>query len=254
MADILPAYQPDEAARLEAELDRGRLPRHVGVIMDGNGRWGLNRGMTREYGHRESVDAMRATVTAADDLGIPYLSLFCFSTENVDRPDTEVQSLFTLFNDVLDVETRKLHEKNVRIVISGMVELLPPPLPEKFNQAVELTAGNSGLTLNLCVMYSGRSELIEAVRQLAAAAVAGKLDPTRLDERRFREFFYHPEIPDVDLTIRTSGEQRISNFLIWQMAYSELIFTDVFWPDFSRHDFMAALTAYQQRRRRFGRV
>jgi undecaprenyl diphosphate synthase len=208
MADILPAYQPDAAARLEAELDRDSLPRHVGVIMDGNGRWGLNRGMTREYGHRESVDAMRATVTAADDLGIPYLSLFCFSTENVDRPDTEVQSLFTLFNDVLDVETRKLHEKNVRIVISGMVELLPPPLPEKFNQAVELTAGNTGLTLNLCVMYSGRSELIEAVRKLAAQAAAGRLDPARLDERRFREFLYHPEIPDVDLTIRTSGEQR----------------------------------------------
>lgn len=254
MADLLPAYQPDAAARLEAELDHSNLPRHVGVIMDGNGRWGLNRGMTREYGHRESVDAMRATVTAADDLGIPYLSLFCFSTENVDRPDTEVQSLFTLFNDVLDVETRKLHEKNVRIVISGMVELLPEPLPEKFNQAVELTAGNTGLTLNLCVMYSGRSELIEAVRKLAAAAAAGKLDPSRLDERRFREFFYHPEIPDVDLAIRTSGEQRISNFLIWQMAYSELIFTDVFWPDFSRYDFMAALTDFQRRRRRFGRV
>jgi undecaprenyl diphosphate synthase len=254
MADILPAYEPDEAAQIEAALDSERLPRHVGVIMDGNGRWGLNRGMTREYGHRESVDAMRATVTAADDLGIPYLSLFCFSTENVDRPDTEVLSLFTLFNDVLDVETRKLHEKNVRIVISGMVELLPAPLPEKFQHAVELTSANDGLTLNLCVMYSGRSELVEAARQLAQAAVAGELDPARLDERRFRQYFYHPEIPDVDLVIRTSGEQRISNFLIWQMAYSELVFTDVFWPDFSRADFMGALAFYQRRRRRFGRV
>ncbi|MBN2083537.1 di-trans,poly-cis-decaprenylcistransferase [bacterium] len=254
MAETLPADNFDRAAELEASLNRQALPRHVGVVMDGNGRWGVNHGMTREYGHRESVDAMRTTVTAADDLQIPYLSLFCFSTENMGRPDSEVASLFDLFNDVLDVETRKLHAKNVRIITSGMVELLPDPLPEKFRQAVGLTGGNQGLTLNLCVMYSGRSEIIEAARSIAQAAQAGQLKPEQLDERRFQQFLFHPDLPDADLVIRTSGEQRISNFLIWQMAYSELVFTDVLWPDFSRADFLTALLEYQRRGRRFGLV
>ena len=222
--------------------------------MDGNGRWGIERGMTREYGHRESVDAMRTTVTAANDLGMGYLSLFCFSTENIDRPLDEVTSLFALFNEVLDNEPPRLHEKNVRIITSGLVELLPDPLPAKFTDAIALTQGNTGLTLNLCVMYSGRSELVEAMKKAITAAIEGQLDTTALDEGYFSRFLYHPELPDVDLMIRTSGELRISNFLLWQMAYSELVFTEVLWPDFSRADFLAALLEYQRRSRRFGRV
>jgi undecaprenyl diphosphate synthase len=254
MSQVLPAQHLSAAAELEAQLDRGSLPRHVGVIMDGNGRWGIGRGMPREYGHRESVDAMRTAVTAADDLGIGALSLFCFSTENIDRPADEVASLFALFNDVLDAEPPQLHARGVRIVTSGLVELLPEPLPAKFADAVELTQANTGLILNLCVMYSGRSELIEAVKKLAAAAMQGEFDIDALDERLFRSFLYHAELPDLDLVIRTSGELRISNFLLWQMAYSELVFTEVLWPDFSRADFLAALLEYQRRSRRFGRV
>lgn len=254
MANVIPAQVAADAGKLEAQLASDGLPRHVSVIMDGNGRWGVDHGMTREYGHRESVDAMRTTVTVADDLGISYLSLFCFSTENISRPLGEVESLFKLFNDVLDVETQKLHKKNVRIVTSGLINLLPDPLPEKFSDAIALTAGNSGLTLNLCVMYSGRCELLDGVKQLLAAAAAGDFDPAQLDEESIRRFFYQPELPDIDLVIRTSGELRISNFMLWQMAYSELVFTEVLWPDFTRADFVAALLAYQERRRRFGRV
>ena len=254
MSDVRTDRESSRAVALTEGLEPTAMPRHVGVIMDGNGRWGVARGMDREYGHREAVDALRATVTAADDLGVGYLSLYCFSTENINRPDREVNSLFKLFDEVLDNEVRVLNAKNVRIVISGMTELLPEPLPQKFAQAVELTAGNTGLVLNLCVMYSGRSEIIEAVKRIAGEARDGRLDPARLDERRFEQYLFQPELPEIDLTIRTSGEMRISNFLLWQMAYSELVFTDVLWPDFNRDGFMSALREYQLRQRRFGRV
>ena len=252
IADQTP--QDLRARELEAALDRAQLPHHVAVIMDGNGRWGVQHGMTREYGHHESVDAMRTTVTAASDLGLQFLSLFCFSTENIQRPLNEVQSLFELFNEVLDLEPEKLHKKNVRIITSGMIEQLPEPLPHKFAKAIELTANNTGLTLNLCVMYSGRSELIQATRRAAQAIAAGELNPDELNEHTLKRYFYHPELPDPDLVIRTSGEKRISNFLLWQLAYSELIFSDILWPDFSRADFLTALYEFQQRNRRFGKV
>jgi undecaprenyl diphosphate synthase len=245
--------QPD-TRHLEAQLEPELLPVHVGVIMDGNGRWGVAHGGTREYGHRESVDAMRSTVTAASDLGVRYLSLFCFSVENLQRPPAEVGSLFKLFNEVLDFEPTRLNEKNVRIVTSGMLNLLPDPLPEKFSNAIELTRNNTGLMLNLCVMYSGRMELLESMRALAQAARDGSFDLADLDEASFRQFLCRPEIPDLDLVIRTSGEMRISNFLLWQMAYSELYFCDVLWPDFSRPQFIEALLDYQRRQRRFGKV
>jgi undecaprenyl diphosphate synthase len=230
------------------------LPHHVAIVMDGNGRWGQERGMTRAYGHRESVDSVRQAVTLADDLKIPYLSLFCFSTENTQRPEDEVESLFRLFHDTLDAEVDKLHKKNVRIETTGLVDMLPTELASKFHRAVSVTENNTGLTLNLCVMYSGRCEIIEAVKKAAAAINAGELDPDLLTERRFRQFLFKPEIPDPDLVIRTSGEMRISNFLLWQMAYSELVFTDVLWPDFGRLNFLECLSEYQQRSRRFGRV
>jgi undecaprenyl diphosphate synthase len=254
MADTIKTILLPDTSHLEAQLDPDTLPVHVGVIMDGNGRWGVSHGGTREYGHRESVDAMRSTVTAASDLGVKHLSLFCFSVENLQRPPTEVGSLFKLFNDVLDFEPTRLNAKNVRIVTSGMLNLLPSPLPEKFSDAIELTKNNTGLTLNLCVMYSGRMELLESMRALAQAARDGSFDLDDLDEASFRQFLCQPGIPDLDLVIRTSGEMRISNFLLWQMAYSELYFCDVLWPDFSRASFIEALLDYQQRQRRFGKV
>jgi undecaprenyl diphosphate synthase len=222
--------------------------------MDGNGRWGVGHGGTREYGHRESIDAMRTVVTTASDVGIGHLSLFCFSTENIDRPPGEVASLFQLFNDVLDTEPAELHLMNVRILTSGFIEYLPPPLPEKFVQACSLTERNTGLTLNLCVMYSGRSELVEAARSLARDVAEGVISLEDIDERQFNSRLFHPELPDLDLLIRTSGEQRISNFLLWQSAYSELVFSEVLWPDYSQPDFLDALLEFQHRNRRFGRV
>jgi undecaprenyl diphosphate synthase len=254
MAKILTSQPPETAEALSARLVPGLLPTHVGVIMDGNGRWGVDHGGAREYGHRESVDAMRTVVTAADDLGIKCLSLYCFSTENLDRPLAEVESLFKLFNDVLDTETQELHRKNTRILTSGFVEYLPAPLPEKFARACKLTAANTGLTLNLCVMYSGRSELIRAVQQLARRAAAGELAPAEIDEGALEQHLFQPGLPEIDLVIRTSGELRISNFLLWQMAYAELVFSEVLWPDYSRADFIAALCEYQWRQRRFGGV
>lgn len=254
MANVISAQPESAAEAIQRQLVPGALPQHVAVIMDGNGRWGEGHGMTRAYGHRESVEAVRRCVTAADDLGLKYLSLFCFSTENTNRPLDEVSSLFKLFDDVLDAETEKLHRKQVRIVVTGMLDLLPEELAAKFRSAIDRTSANTGLQLNLCVMYSGRSELLCAMQQLLEAVQRGEFKPERLSERSFRQFLFHPEIPDPDLVIRTSGEQRISNFLLWQMAYSELVFTEVLWPDFSRADFMAALHEFQLRSRRFGKV
>jgi undecaprenyl diphosphate synthase len=243
MHPMLTAQGEERAAEFEAALEPGHLPTHVAVIMDGNGRWGQARGLTRTDGHRESIEAIRRTVTAADDLHLGYLSLYCFSTENLQRPVDEVDSLFHLFAEVLNSETDELHRKNVRIIVTGMLDYLPEELAAQFHTAIALTKDNTGLTLNLCVMYSGRAEII-----------AGRFDPARLNERTFRQFLFQPSVPDPDLVIRTSGELRISNFLLWQMAYSEMVFTEVLWPDFTRADFLAALLDYQQRARRFGKV
>jgi undecaprenyl diphosphate synthase len=228
------------------------LPRHVAIIMDGNGRWGLLHGLTRCDGHRCATDAMWRAVDTADRLGIGYLSLYAFSTENVNRPIEEVTALFTLFSAVLDDETPNLHRRNVRVVVTGELDDLPAPLPGKFRQTTALTQENTGLVLNLCIMYSGRTELLRAARLAGEAAARGDFSLADLDEEKLRRGFYHPSIPDVDLTIRTSGEQRISNFLLWQMAYSELVFTQVLWPDFNEADFLAAILQFQGRNRRFG--
>lgn len=239
---------------MKSTLGLDTVPRHVAVIMDGNGRWGIGQGETREFGHRGSIEAMRAVVNAASDLGIKHLSLFCFSTENIDRPPQEVQGLFDLFIEVLDHEPPELNEKNVRILTSGFVDYLPEPLPSKFAAARELTKHNDGLQLNLCVMYSGRSELVETAKRIAKDAISGKLDPEQLDEEKFASYLYQEGMPDIDLVIRTSGEMRISNFLLWHMAYSEMYFSEVLWPDFNRDHFVTALLDYQDRNRRFGKV
>jgi undecaprenyl diphosphate synthase len=231
-----------------------RIPAHVAIIMDGNGRWGKLHGLDRNAGHRGGVEAIRRTVHAADDAGVKYLSLYSFSTENLCRPQEEVDCLFGLFSETLDREVAELHRKGVRVVVTGLLDWLPESLAGKFRSAIELTKDNDGLTLNLCVMYSGRAELVDAVRAIAAEAAAGKLDLERIDEKTIARHLYMPDIPDPDLVIRTSGEQRVSNFLLWQIAYSEFVFSDVLWPDFSRADFVAALREYQQRSRRFGGV
>jgi undecaprenyl diphosphate synthase len=252
MAAVLPATAADEADAIEAQLDLSSLPAHIAIIMDGNGRWGEQNGKSRCDGHLGGVEAIRRVVTACSDLGIKYLSLYSFSTENSNRPPDEVRYLFDLFARTMAGEVEGLHAKNVRVIITGLLDWLPEEPAGEFRRAVERTADNTGLTLNLCVMYSGRAELIDAARAIACAARKGELDPARLSERVFRSFLYHPEVPDPDLVIRSSGEQRISNFLLWQIAYSELVFSEVLWPDYSRADLLAALREYQYRHRRFG--
>jgi undecaprenyl diphosphate synthase len=242
------------AAGSQVELAPDNIPQHVAIIMDGNGRWGQLHGLDRNAGHRGGVEAIRRTVQAADDVGVKYLSLYSFSTENLGRPPEEVECLFGLFSETLDREVAELHRKNVRVVVTGLLEWLPEELAAKFRSAIELTAANTGLTLNLCVMYSGRAEIVDAVKSIAAEVAAGTLDPSRIDDRTISRHLYMPEIPDPDLVIRTSGEQRVSNFLLWQIAYSEFVFSEVLWPDFAAADFNAALREYQQRSRRFGGV
>jgi undecaprenyl diphosphate synthase len=253
MARLLPSISESATDDVRAVLS-GVIPKHVAIIMDGNGRWGERHGLDRNAGHRGGVEAIRRCVQAAEDAGVSYLSLYSFSTENLHRPADEVSCLFGLFSETLDREVQALHDKRVRIVVTGLLEWLPTELGDKFRHAIELTASNDGLTLNLCVMYSGRAEIVDATRRIAQDAANGQLDPKRVDENLFRRYLYSADIPDPDLVIRTSGEQRVSNFLLWQIAYSELVFSEVLWPDFSRADFFAALEVYQQRSRRFGGV
>ncbi|MCC7478765.1 di-trans,poly-cis-decaprenylcistransferase [bacterium] len=254
MATVLQACAPEKAEEILASLDLQALPRHVAIIMDGNGRWAEGRGLSRCEGHSAGVEAIRRAVNSADDLGIRYLSIYSFSTENSERPVEEVAYLYDLFTRVPMAEAPELNAKNVRMVVTGLLDWLPEAPAAKFREAIELTAGNTGLTLNICVMYGGRTEILDAARSMADAAMRGDFDLTRLTENSFRRFLYHPDIPDPDMVIRTSGEQRISNFLLWQIAYSELIFTEVLWPDFSNADFLAAVQEYQVRHRRFGRL
>jgi undecaprenyl diphosphate synthase len=254
MAHVLTAQPDSSAAGLLLRALQADVPRHVAIIMDGNGRWGQLHGKDRCDGHAYGVESIRRTVEAAQDLKVDYVSLYSFSTENMTRPLDEVNFLFDLFARTLDHEIPALNAKNVRIVVTGLIDWLPEELADKFRYGVAQTEHNDGLTLNLCVMYSGRAELLDATRLAMKLAQSGELDPDRLTERVYRELLYQPEIPDPDVVVRTSGEQRISNFLLWQIAYSELVFTEVLWPDFGKADFYAAVLEYQQRHRRFGAI
>jgi len=230
------------------------MPAHVAIIMDGNGRWAQQRGLSRTQGHRAAVEAIRSTVRRASELGLRCLSLFAFSTENLQRPHDEVESIFQLFDECLQREMPALRAENVRVEVSGDLALLPDELGQRFAEAVESTAHNRGLTVNFCVMYSGRHEIVRAARLLAEEAASGALRPQAIDARLFTSRLYHPELPDPDLLIRTGGELRVSNFMLWQLAYTELYFTPTLWPDFTGHELELAIADYQRRERRFGRV
>lgn len=243
-----------QVAALKAQLEMTRLPRHIAIIMDGNGRWAERHGLPRVSGHRQAIGAIRKVVNLAHELGIPYLTLFAFSTENIERPAEEVSEIFRLFSETLEREVPELKDKGVRILVTGELEMLPEPLVAQFRQAIELTQGNERMVLNLCVMYSGRQEMARAARRIAEEVAAGHLKPQEVDERSLRGFFYQPELPDPDLLIRTSGERRLSNFCLWQLAYSEFVFTPTLWPDFDDADLLKALIEFQRRERRYGRV
>ena len=239
---------------LPVGLDAARLPAHVAVIMDGNGRWARRRGLPRVMGHREGVEALKRTLRLCSDWGIGALTAYAFSTENWNRPGEEVSFLMTLFERVLARELEALEHEQVRIRFLGDLEPLPAGLRDLIANATARTAGNSGIHFNVCTNYGGRAELVQAARRLAEQVARGELDPERIDEALFAAQLHTAGEQDPDLLIRTSGEQRISNFLLWQLAYAELHITEVLWPDFDAAALTAALLDYQNRQRRFGGV
>jgi len=245
----------DELLKLrEAIIERGGLPRHVAIIMDGNGRWAQQRGLPRVAGHREGVNSVREIVRACGELDIQYLTLYTFSKENWKRPADEVTALMRLLLMTIKKEVTELNRNNVRLNVIGDLDDLPNLTRQSMIESMDLLKQNTGLVLNLALSYSSRREIIKAVSAIAQDALEKKLKPEQIDESLFSRYLYTADIPDPDLVIRTSGELRISNFLLWQIAYSEIFVSDVFWPDFRKEMFFKAIQAYQQRDRRFGKV
>ncbi len=234
------------------QLDPERIPAHVAIIMDGNGRWARSRGLDRSEGHVRGVDTVRLITEAASELGVKYLTLYTFSTENWNRPQAEVNALMTLVGIAIARETPDLIKNNVRLTIMGDLDRLPAETLECLRGCMADTAHCTGLVLNLAISYSSRWEITEAARKLARRAAAGELDPEAITDADMSAAMASPDIPDPDLLIRTGGDYRISNYLLWQLAYSELIFTTGFWPDFNKEAFADALLTFQQRQRRFG--
>lgn len=233
-------------------LDPARLPRHVAIIMDGNRRWAKERGLPAIEGHRRGMVALRHVTRAASDLGIPLLTVYGFSTENWRRDSSEISLLLDLCVYFAQNELAELCRNNVRVNVIGAYRALPAASRGALEGLVERTAGNTGLLLNLAVNYSARAELQRAVRDIAAAVAEGRLQPEDIDEARIASYLYTADQPDPDILIRPGGEHRLSNFLLYQVAYTELVMTDVYWPDFGRDEFVASLTEYQKRQRRFG--
>jgi len=230
------------------------LPHHVAVIMDGNGRWATQRGLPRVAGHHAGVKSVRAVVEAAGELGIGVLTLYTFSKENWQRPVNEVSTLMKLLASTLKKEIHELHQKNVQIRTLGDLDDLPQFVYEQVVEGIEKTKHNTGLILNLALSYGGRSEIMKAVKEIAEKVRDGELYLGDVDEEIFSDFLYSKNLPDPDLLIRTSGEQRISNFLLWQLAYAEIYLTSTLWPDFGKKEFYDALVWYMKRERRFGRI
>ncbi len=230
------------------------MPVHIAIIMDGNGRWARKRGLPRLAGHRAGVGAVKRIVTACGELGIKYLTIYVFSVENWMRPRAEVSGLMRLLGESVVREIDELDAKGVKVVVSGRLDDIEPNARKLLQKGMDRTAGNLGLVLNLALSYGGRAELVDAFKSLASEVAAGKLKPEQIDEAAVSRSLYHPEIPDPDLIIRTSGEYRLSNFLIWQGAYTELYFTKTLWPDFDRKELLKALDDYRGRERRFGKI
>lgn len=236
------------------QIDTARLPRHVAIIMDGNGRWAKKQGLARMFGHKKGVETVHNITVAATKLGIEYLTLYTFSTENWNRPKEEVDALMTLLVDTIAKETPTLMNNNVRLRTIGDINRLPEGTKQKFLGCIEETSKNTGLTMVIALSYSARWEIIEAVREAVRLTQTGQLRPEDVTEQMVSSLMTTREMPDPDLLIRTSGEYRISNFLLWQLAYSELYFTDCLWPEFTDEEFYKAIVDYQKRERRFGKT
>ncbi|MBX0292787.1 isoprenyl transferase [Hymenobacter sp. HSC-4F20] len=239
---------------VRSEIDSQNIPAHVAVIMDGNGRWAKQKGGLRIFGHQSAITAVRETVEAAAEVGVRYLTLYAFSTENWSRPAHEVMALMQLLVHTIRQETPTLLKNSIRLQAIGQIENLPASCQKELAEAIELTKEGNRMTLLLALSYSGRWDITQATQRMAAEVAAGRLQPTQITEQTVTSFLSTAGMPDPELLIRTSGEQRISNFLLWQLAYTELFITHLLWPDFRREHFYDALRAYQQRERRFGKT
>ena len=241
-------------AYTKEDILNGSIPQHVAVIMDGNGRWAKQNNMPRLYGHRNGIKAVRQITEAAAECGVKYLTLYAFSTENWNRPAEEVKGLMQLLVSAIENETQTLMKNNVRLLTIGNTAQLPADVAQRLNECIRRTASNTGLTLVLALSYSSRWELQEAIRSIAAEVADGRLNMDNINDQTIAEHLTTRGIPDPDLLIRTSGETRISNFLLWQIAYTELYFTPSLWPDFGKADFYEAVVDFQKRERRFGKT
>lgn len=239
---------------VNAEVDKTRIPGHIAVIMDGNGRWAKQRSLMRIEGHRKGAEAVREIVRACREIGVRYLTLFAFSVENWQRPKDEVSALMVLLRDYLLSELNDLLKNGIRLRSIGDVEGLPKIIRDTLREIEDKTSGNEGMILSLALSYGGRDEIVSAARRIAGKVAAGELAESDITKEIFSQFLYTAGMPDPDILIRTSGEFRISNFLLWQLAYTELYFTEVLWPDFNRSHLVQAISDYQHRERRFGKT
>jgi undecaprenyl diphosphate synthase len=234
------------------EIDNDKLPHHIAIIMDGNGRWAKQKSLSRIRGHMKGIDAVREVVTACRELGIKILTLYAFSVENWKRPKEEVSALMTLLNDYLLKEVEEMLQNNIRLLAIGRLEDLPSDVQQTLRETMKKTEDRTGMILNLALSYGGRSEILQAVQRILGDCQKGKMAPEEINFQKFSDYLWTQGMPDPDLLIRTSGEFRISNFLLWQIAYTELYVTETLWPDFNREELLKAISDYQSRERRFG--
>jgi undecaprenyl diphosphate synthase len=239
---------------LRKQINTEKLPSHVAIIMDGNGRWARQRGLDRVFGHQQGVKSLREIIETAAELGIKYLTLYAFSNENWGRPDDEVSALMGIMVQSLNNETSTLIKNNIQLKAIGDVDRLADEVKKRLFETIKLTSVGTGLNLVVALSYSSRWEITEAARKLAAEVINGKISPENITEEDFEKYLTTKGIPDPELMIRTSGELRISNFLLWQLAYTELYFTEILWPDFGKEDFYNAIIDFQKRERRFGKT
>ena len=242
------------AAEMKETIDRNNIPKHIAIIMDGNGRWAKQKGAMRIFGHRNAIQAVREAIEGSGELGVNYLTLFSFSTENWSRPKEEVEALMDLLVQTIVAETELMMKNKVRLNAIGDLESLPKSTYDKLVEVMKQTSANTGLTVNLALSYSGQWELTKAAQRIAQKVSEGKLSPGEITQQTLADHLDTAGIPDPELMIRTSGEYRISNFLLWQLAYTELYFTEVLWPDFRKEHLIAAIEDYQKRERRFGKT
>ena len=242
------------ASRIKELTAQNKCPKHVAIIMDGNGRWAKSKGMKRTFGHNEGVNSVRDIIDMSIELGVEHLTLYTFSTENWNRPKWEVTALMKLLVFTLNKEFKNLMDKNVRVNMLGREEDLPKEVAKSMNETIKKTAENTGMQLNIALSYSSRTEIIRAVQTIAKKVERNELSADKIDEAMFESHLYTQNIPDPDLLIRTSGEFRISNFLLWQIAYTEIYVTDILWPEFRKDDYLDAVESYVCRERRFGKV